>query len=348
MLLVSTFSLISFYFFIERNSLKFLITSVLLFAFALTLHLTAVFVLMIAITYLILLSCLPNLWPQKFSRKKTNIFLLVLVSVALMFIPQFVDFVKQWREIQEAMGYWGSTPINFTLKVLYHLTPSVGFVSLVGIILLLVQTERRGLFLAIYCILPVFFLNVAAAFETNVSAKYVFFILPGLLIATSYLCLYVIDHIKLNKKLIGLAIIAGIALPAIQTDFTYFTAGYGNRNRLKEAVSYVKSRNNSGDQIFLLYFFKTPEEGKFYFDTIAKLDDFYIDDKNYIFPNQPDEIDLSRRIWVLTIGKNILPNSTGFYKWIAENTNIAAEFNARRGPDDNSVRVYLREPSLSN
>ena len=341
LLLVSTFSLISFYFFVERHSLKYLVNSIILFIIAFSLHLTAGFVLMIGITYVFLISRLPHLKPQELNTKKVNIFLLILVVCALLFLPRFFEFVAHWKDTQQTFGYWGSTSINFTLKVLYHLTPTIAVISFVGILLLLSQKERKGFFIAIYCLLPPIVLNVAAAFETNVSAKYVFFTLPGLSLATSCLYLYLIEQIKVNRKLIGLAVFGAIILPSLQTDSMYFTSGYGNRDRLKEAVHYIKYRSSGDDKIFLLYFFENPDEAKFYFKTTANLDDFKIDDEQIIMPSTPEEIDFNKRIWVLTIGKNIPPDATGFYKWITEHTNLVAEFKANRGPQDNTVKVYL-------
>lgn len=344
LLLVSTWSLIAFYFFVERNSLRYLVLSVLLFIFAFALHLTAAFILMIAVVYLFLLSRLPALRPQNFSTKKVNVFLLTFVAFGLMLIPKFTEFVGHWNATKQTLGYWGSTPMMFSLKVLYHLTPSIGVVSFFGILLLLNQKGRNGLFLTIYCLLPPIILNVAAAFETNVSAKYVFFTLPGLTLATSFLCLYIIDQIRLNEKIVALTMIIVIILPSLQTDFMYFTSGYGNRNRLREAVHYIKYRSSSDDQIFLLYFFENPEEGKFYFKTIADLSDFNLKDEQFIVPSVPEEIDLTKKVWVLTIGKSILPNAAGFYKWLTDYSNLVVEFRASRGPEDNTVKIYLHLP----
>jgi uncharacterized membrane protein len=344
LLLVSTLSLFAFYFFTERNSPKYLIFSILLFIFAFFLHLTAGFILLIGVIYLFLLSRLPYFRPEKLSVKKVNIFLLVLAAVVLMFIPRFIQFVAHWKDTQQILGYWGSTPINFTLKVLYHLTPSIAVIAFFGILLLLFQKERRGLFLAIYGLLPPIALIIAAAFRTNVSAKYVFFTLPGLMLATSYLCFRVIEQIKANKMIVGLAIIAAIILPSLQTDFMYFTSSHGNRDRLKEAVQYIKDRSTGDEQIFPLYLFENPVEAKFYFQTMANLEDFRLDDEQIIFPSVPEEIDLTKKTWVVTIGKSIPPNATEFYKWIADYTNLVAEFTANKGPENNTVKVFLHRP----
>lgn len=344
LLLVSTCSLISFYFFIERNSIPWLIASFLLFVFAFFLHLTAGFVVMIGLTYLFVLSRIPQLQPKDFSQKKVNLFFIAAVIVALAFIPEFLGFVNQWQEIKQQMGYWGSTPIDFSLKVLYHLTPGIAVVAFAGLLLIFNKRNRKGVFLLIYCLLPLLALNVAAFFETNVSAKYVFFTLPGLLIAASYVCNSIIEQLKNNRILIGLVIFAATILPSLQTDFIYFTSDHGNRNRLKEAVRFIKDRSQVNDQILLLYIFENPKEAKFYFNTIARLADFQIRNEQVIVPSKPEEIDSNNRIWVVTIAESIPSDATGLFKWVTDHSSLVAEFEANRGPEDNTVRVYLHRP----
>lgn len=344
LLLVSTFSLISFYFFVERNSIQWLITSFLLFVLAFFLHLTAGFVVMIGLTYLFVLSRIPKLQPKDFSQKKVNLFFIAAVIVVLAFIPKFLGFVNQWQEIEQQMGYWGSTPINFSLKVFYHLTPGIAVVAFAGLLMLFNKKNRKGVFLLIYCLLPPLVLNVAAFFETNVSAKYVFFTLPGLLIAASYVCNSIIEKLNTNRIVIGLVIFAATILPSLQTNFIYFTSDHGNRNRLQEAVHFIKDRSRVTDQILLLYIFENSEEAKFYFNTIAGLLDFHIDDERLIVPDTPEDIDLTRKVWVVTIGESLTSDATGFFRWVANQASLVAEFEANRGPEDNSVKVYLHRP----
>lgn len=341
LLLASTFSLLAFYFAIERNSVKLLSAAVLLFAFAFSLHMTAGFVLIIALGYLFMLSRISKFQPEGFSAKKVNWFFIALVLVGLLFIPKFIAFVEKWESIKLAMGYWGSTPINFTMKVLYHLTPAMGVMSFAGLVLLVVQKERKGLFFLIYCLLPLLTLNLAAALETNVSAKYVFFILPGLCIAAGYLCNYIFEKISGGQLFAGAVIFAATILPSLQTDFTYFTTGYGNRDRMREAAELIRDQFQEDDRIFLLYVFENPEEAKFFFKTIAELSDFHPKDEQFIWPETPAEIDLNKRIWVVNTGNTIPPDATGFYKWVADNASLITEFNAYRGPLDNSVKIYL-------
>lgn len=344
LLLVSTFALFSFYFYIEKNQIKFLVASGILFLIAFRLHLTAGFVLIIAFVYLLILLIFKKLQPDHFNTVKVKKFLALICLAGLLLIPKFLEFVKIWSEMQKNYGYWGSTPVNFTMKVLYHLTPTMAVIAVFGLILLLFQKNRLGVFFALYCILPPLILNLAAIFKTNVSAKYVFFTLPGLVLLIGYFVCFVIDQIKLHKPVFSAALVLAVALPALQTDYLYFTTGFGNRDRLKEAMKYIKELSTPDDKIFPLYVFENPVEAQFYCQTTARLSGFDIEDEQFLFPERPEDLDLDQRIWVVSIGKPVPPYPTGFYKWVADHTHLLAEFKAWRGPQDNTVRVFLHNP----
>lgn len=345
LLLVSAFSLISFYFYVERHqSLRYLIISVLLFAFSFLLHLTAGFIVLIGIVYLALLSQIRKLQPESFSRKKVNIFFVVLILGSILLVPRFLQFVSQWNQIQLRDGSWGTTPISFVLNVLYHLTPTIGFASFLGLILLLFRDKRKGLFIAVYAVLPALFLIIAASLEINISNKYLFFTLPALLLAASCLCWFIIDQTKKYRIITRMAVIGLMALPSLKADYLYFTTGHGNRDRLNEAIQFIQEKWRPTDRIFPLYFFQNFDYTQLYLKTTATLVNLELADEHILKPETVEDLDLNKRIWVVSIGKPLLPNSSGFYKWVSQKTNMAAEFQARKGPKDNSVRVYLHSP----
>jgi len=75
---------------------------------------------------------------------------------------------------------------------------------------------------------------------------------------------------------------------------------------------------------------------------------FDIEDEQILFPKTPAELQGSRRTWVLTIGKPLPSNATGFYEWVSLKTNMVAEFKANKGPKDNTVRIYLQRSLVEN
>jgi hypothetical protein len=236
------------------------------------------------------------------------------------------------------LGYWGSTPIKFSLKALYQLTPSIASLSLAGLFLLSRPQKRDGLFLATYCFFPPLVLNLVATFDVNVSAKYIFFTLPGLLLAASYICIYFIKKFYFKNKVIVLAFIAAIIFPSLQANYLYFTSEFGNRERLKEALQFISQRISQGDQIYLDYLFYDSEETRFYVSATAALYGLNVKDAELVTFNSPERIDPKRNIWLLT--RNVPAEVSKLDESITKNTNLMAEFKANRGPDDNTIKVY--------
>lgn len=345
LLLSSAGSIFAFYYFIEKNSIKYLILSITLFLFAFWLHLTAGFVLIIIIGYLLFLLVFPVMRPPNFKTKNVKLTLSLMFFGALFALPKFFSFVKLWASLKQVEGYWGSTPVIFTLKALYQLTPSIGIIFLAGIILLLHNKDRKGLFFALYCLLPPLILSLVALFEVNISVKYIFFTLPGILAVVSYLCLYVTEHLKPQNRFIGAAIFLAVIVPSLQTNYLYYTIGHGNRDRLREAVQYIHQNIAAGDQIYLHYLFYDQESSQFYFKKTAEIFDLNFKKAEFITPKSPEDIDKEKKVWVLTIGQPISINPSNFDKWIVENTNLFAEFPAIRGSEDKTIRVYIHKPS---
>jgi hypothetical protein len=186
-------------------------------------------------------------------------------------------------------------------------------------------------------------LTVAAGFGTNVSSKYLFFTLPVVLVAASYFCVYLLEHLHPRSRILGAAVVVAVLLPSVQTDYEYFTQGHGYRDRLDEAVYFIEDRRNPEDQILFLHDFGH-EESVFYLRETAGLAGCSIVDEQIIQPGSPEDLALDERIWVLTVGRPIPPGASGFLKWISEHTEVMAEFTAKRGPQDNTVRVYLHSP----
>jgi 4-amino-4-deoxy-L-arabinose transferase-like glycosyltransferase len=338
LLLVSGLSLFSFYYFIENNALRYLDLACVFFITAITLHLTGAFVLVIGIIYLLLLLLLPSRRPSDFNLKIVVVILALLAVSGLAFLPKFLNFVKQWASVQQKLGYWGSTPIKFSLKALYQLTPSIASLSLAGLFLLSRPQKRDGLFLATYCFFPPLVLNLVATFDVNVSAKYIFFTLPGLLLAASYICIYFIKKFYFKNKVIVLAFIAAIIFPSLQANYLYFTSEFGNRERLKEALQFISQRISQGDQIYLDYLFYDSEETRFYVSATAALYGLNVKDAELVTFNSPERIDPKRNIWLLT--RNVPAEVSKLDESITKNTNLMAEFKANRGPDDNTIKVY--------
>jgi hypothetical protein len=324
---------------VEKQKWKHLVIYAILSYIALTIHLTGAFLFMIGIVYFLSVALIPAFRPHAVQHKILVIPLVVLVGFAAAFIPRFIAFTSKWLSSIEWQGSWGS---DVPMKVLYLATPSICFLFLAGVFLLIKINRREGLFLSVYCFLPFVLLSLAIIVGMNVSAKYLLFILPGLLLGASYLLLYMINQINLHKQIVAFAMIAAIVLPVLQNSYLYFTSDYGNRDRFNEAIQFIKQRRNKDDKFMHLALY-SHTEGDFYFRTTAAVEGLNLEEAQIIQPSSPAEIDLRQRIWVVT-NRAMSPNATGLRKWLADHARLQAEFPASRGPQDQTIRVYLHTP----
>ena len=339
LLLVSFLAIISFYFFIESGKKKYLFFYIILSYFAVTVHLTAFFIPIIAVSYLLFLIVL-NRFQNQAQNTKTLVTILVLhIIVFLAFVPKLVGFIEYWREIEGLVGSWGN---DLTLKALYLLTPSIVFGASTGLYLLLALKDRRGLFLTTYSILPFISLGVLSLLNLNVSARYLLFTLPAAAIAAGFTISYVRIFLFKNSTLLFLSILVITILPSVQTDYLYFTSEYGYRQRSREAFQYVKKRIAKDDQLFVAGIYP-PYEQRFYAESLMRVEGIDINDGQLITTNLPETLDLGKRTWVITLGR-AAEDPEGFRKWIAEHTRLLAEFPARRGAQDQTLKVHLYAP----
>jgi hypothetical protein len=305
------------------------------------LHLTAGFVPLIAAVYLSFLLIFDH---QRSQREVRRIWIIwgFHIGFFLILLPKLVEFLTTWKALEESVGSWGS---DVGLKAMYHMTPSIALLGLIGLIILLRLKDRRGLFLAVYYLFPLAALNLGVLFQVNVSARYLLFMLPAVLMGASYACIYLYEQLRMTKNLLTISMLLIAILPSLQAGYLYFTSDHGYRDRLKEAIQLIKQQKFDEDQIFLpgLY---NPEDTRFYFTSEASLEDMHITDEQLVVSGLQRDLDLKRRTWIITMG-SLPANPNGYWKWIAEETHLSAEFEARRGNQDQTIKVYFYSPEKS-
>jgi hypothetical protein len=255
-----------------------------------------------------------------------------------------MDFIGVWTTSQQELsGSWGT---NFGAKVAYHVTPSIAFMALVGLALLLKHQDRRGLVLTVYCFLPLLALTLAVIGHLNVSARYSLFILPPILLAASYALVYIWDQMQTNRPLIICGLVGVTMLPALQANYVYFTSEYGYRDRLREAMQFIEKRtaDAGNDQVFCVPTMFTASDTQFLCQAMARVENMDLIAQQLIAPSSPGELDRRRKIWAVTLGR-VPENPKGFWKWLADNAHLVAEFGARRGNQDQTTKVYLYAPN---
>jgi uncharacterized membrane protein len=339
LLLLIFFSLVYFYFFIEYGCTKYIFVYLLLLYVALSFHLTAGFVVGIVLSYSLFVLIFPKFQSENIQTRKLLIVLAIHFALIMASIPRLVNFISKWTTAEELFGSWGS---DLFIKFIYHITPSIAFVAFVAFIVSVKNKDRKGIFFATYCLLPLVVLSIASMFNLNVNPRYLLFVLPGILLLVSYLCIYLKDQLRSNGTILTMAFIFSLALPSLQSTYLYFTSAYGYRDRLREAVQFIKSQKLDNDQFFPLSLYPTSFQNDFYFKTVASLEGLNITDEELILSSSKYDIDSKRRTWILT-GSQFSSNNES-HKWVSENAHLLAEFRVVRGNEDYGIKVFLYAP----
>jgi hypothetical protein len=106
----------------------------------------------------------------------------------------------------------------------------------------------------------------------------------------------------------------------------------------------MKPQMLSDDQV-LLHGLINVTEANFYFQTVANLAGLELKEAQLIRPAAPSDIDLNRRVWVVTRGRSMRPSAKGLSRWISDHMHLVAEFPANLGLQDNTIRIYLYSPN---
>src|SRR5262249_533219 len=176
-----------------------------------------------------------------------------------------------------------------------------------------------------YGLLPMLGLTLAVICHLNVSARYLLFILPPILLAASYALVYLWDQLQMqtNRPLIICGLVGVTMLPALQANYLYFTSKYGYRDRLREAMQFIKERtvDAGNDQVFCVPTMFNADDTQFLCKAMALAENMGLIAQQFIAPSSPGELDRRRKIWVVTLGR-VPGNPNGFWKWLADNAHL--------------------------
>jgi len=97
---------------------------------------------------------------------------------------------------------------------------------------------------------------------------------------------------------------------------------------------------SDNEQIFCAPTMFSPYDTEFYCSAIARVENLAVNGSRLVASTSPDAVDLKRKTWFITFGR--LPDKPNeLWKWIITNAQLRAEFQARRGNQDLTTRVYL-------
>lgn len=172
--------------------------------------------------------------------------LLLFVGVALLAVgaPWASEVWSKWVEVRKA-----ASPAHFVATTGFYVTPFLGAGALLGAFIAL---RRRSPFesLAFFALSVALCAAAAASIFARMSAQYVFWALPWIaLLCAAPLGAESRRGFMQVPRAFGTGYLLLLLLPALASLGLYFTVGYGDRPRWREAYAYVLAQSEPGDLI---------------------------------------------------------------------------------------------------
>jgi len=324
--LLVTVSSLSFFLALERNRWKLMIVSLISILLAILTHPSAGFMIPTYLAYVILLHFLPFEKPAGLTKRNILIF---FSPFALAFLVALPKFGKLFVYLIEGKTAW-NPPSNVFMSIVYYLEVPFICVSLAAALFLLLEKDRRGLFLSLFITVPVILLLIASTITIASGAYALITLLPHAIVA-SFGCTELMKALKERQKIFGLAIIVLLIMNFAANDFLYYRYQNGNRPRWKEAINFVKERMADDDAVFA---------------SAGNIAEIYLNQgKNvrWLERFDPQDIGTNRRTWFLVFkgSGDLLPVKEEVKDFVEKKCKFLKEFDVNTSVKMREIDVYV-------
>ncbi len=252
----------------------------------------------------------------------------------------------------QVWGMWverkAASPAHFVVTLGFYVTPFLGAGALLGAWLAL---RRRAAFdgLVFFTLAVALVAAALASIFARMSAQYAFWALPWIaLLAAAPAGAEQRRGFTQIPRAFSTGYVALLLLPALASIGLYFTAGYGDRPRWKEAYAYVQEQSEPGDLILGMdapvgEYYLDPDPGRV--DLRRWREVAYLDRFRSSLAAQWSRY--PRRTWVVLNLEQLQDWGTnereGFLRTLREEFRWQETFGVEASARDLDVLVYLRE-----
>jgi mannosyltransferase len=327
-LLLSTLSLFAFYYGIEKNRPSYILFFYFLFYLASSERNFAIFVLPIAIFYLVSLWILPMSKPRALIKKMAYLLFLPIIMFAALEISRYamgglpitMDFLDTF------LGEVNTTPFRLALSIIYRIGVPVFSLGFLGGVYILTRKQRASLFVFSGATLPIILLIFLSVFFFTVD-RYIFITLFFWLILAAITINELFRLTNGLEKLLPIGVFSILLFSSMSEVYLYSQFQNGNRPNWKEVYTFVNNNSWDGDIIFTT----RPEVGDYYLPEADNRD---------INSFDPTLILKSNNVWFL-IDENTGWVESDIYSWIQNNCTLNQNVEVNLPGKSMSIRVYL-------
>ncbi|MCC7147429.1 MAG: glycosyltransferase family 39 protein [Phycisphaeraceae bacterium] len=241
------------------------------------------------------------------------------------------DMSRSWPRWKAFFGtvYEGHTPWVMVQGMIYSMHPTLIAVAGLCALSLWPKRPRLTIYLVLAAVLPLIVM-IAAYPLSYVHTRYLFISLYAWIVLAALGLERIYDLVKERWGLsLALAPAAGLIVTLLLFDHTYYTGGYGLRERWRDAWHYVQKHRQPGDAV------------------AAKLDVlpyYYMQtDQLVSLPKSPEEIDQWQQpTWLVFHAESATRGQQE--EWIEHKTELKAYYDVRIVQPFSSIRVYYYQP----
>lgn len=334
LLLLYTLAALVFYIGIERDWPLFFVLFYVLFYFALSERLVAVFLLPVCFLYLALLWLLPFGRPP--GLRLRNLFIMA-APIGLILLFEYTRYLSTGSSItidvfNDFLGIRVGDPFRLFLAIVFNLSISIFTLGLVSAAYLLAKRNRAGLFLLLAALLPVLLLVMLNPFMFT-KDRYVFMTLPCWLILAALGIRELLSHSRGMAKLLALGLAAILVAESAGSQLLYYFANNGNRLDWRTAFQTVEMKSRADDVVVAWW----PEFGPFYLDrAIIPWKDV----------SPESVIEDRKRHWFIVDSETIW-NNARMKEWIEKHGQLINLLYLRLPEGNFYIRIYLYDPAAA-
>ena len=331
LLLFYTLALFFFYYGIERDRPLHLVIFLVLTYLAASERLVAMFIIPIALLYLVLLKILPFEKPPGLRRRNVLLTLLPVFAGILIEIISY-SFDGTFR-VLGGFDWFTLYQLESPLKLLLFIGYDIGIplicFSLFSGIYLVAKKSRIGLLLLVSGIVPILLLMALNPFLFTLS-RYAFITLSSWLILTAVGIREIFSSTMGHGRIIAVGILLLFVADAAGAGLVYFRVNNGNRLDWERAFSYAQERRQPEDEVVTSW---------------PQWEGFYWDKKIVSWEGvTPETVEKgTKRHWFI-LDNEIIWGNPKMKAWIEQNAELVDILSLRR-ENEYYLKIYLYDPA---
>lgn len=343
---------------INKDNIKFLIWGMIANLIAISFHLTSVliaasFAVFCALILFSNLSMAPLLFSESavkstYSKRIAFIFLAITVIGGLLLLPFLWD--KLTARGQLAIGMTG--PLKLILQLVRDVQIPLAISALFGLLVLTKKNLFEGSFFAVSVGIPLLIVMFGSMFAA-VSPRYLFYILPLVIVLSAILCDEAMQTLKsYNYQIASHAITVIVIVCMLPQTVSYYT-GQASLD-FRDVVAYVEKNYKPGDKI--LSYVQGGRRGESGFNRYAEKN-YVLEERYGVHPHfntvdwqqtMQNYEDDQQRMWIM-VDTRRRPLAKGLENWLMNNASLVwRRLSTRYDQDIQGYEIWLMNGNLSN